>query len=108
MYLILQISVFALAVFGFLCILKALFAAFFGDRAVLGAVVVENRGQLECLDVLCAEAESALIFSGRRAWCILIKKELADDLCDEELATLFELADGTGMKIYTISEMSDK
>ena len=101
-----QISVFALAVFGLFCLVRLIFASIFSDSAIAVAVVVENRGKLDCLELLCCEAREALIFSGRTEWRILVKKELADSLEPDERNKLWAMAEEFNMKVCIFADHS--
>ena len=100
MRLLFQIIIAALAVLGFYFILKVMSALLFSKSFVAAAVIIENRKQLESLDILISEASSSVVFSKGRRIALIVPRILLEECSECERRNMNEVAEDLGAKIY--------
>ena len=100
MRIALQITLAVLTVFGFYFLLKVFNDAVFPQRSMLTAIMIDEKKQLESLDILLQEARSAL--SLRRRIAVLIPRNVLSKCNQAEKEELCETIDAFHAELYVI------
>ena len=103
MYISLQIIIAALAVLGLYFCLKVLASLIFTSRQIAATVIIESEKQLEALDLLLSEADSALFATRRRRLAVIVTRSFWDACCDKKRVEAKELIDRYGAELYFVS-----
>ena len=100
----LQIIIAALSVVGLYFCLKTLASLIFTNKQTAAAVMIGSRDDLSNLDLLLADAATA-IFTARHQPAVLIEKELWNECGEKERSFALEVTEAFGAEIYFIKTL---
>ena len=103
MHVSIQIIIAALSVLGFYFSLKTVASLIFTSKQISANVIIESKSQLQQIDILLAEASSALFAARRRSLTVLVSEDIWNACGKREKDYARENIERFGARLYFIS-----
>ena len=97
-----EVIVAAMAVFGLYFCIKVVAGWIFADKSIGAAVIIENKKQLDNLDILISEASESLFYVRKRKIAVFVPKIIWDGCETSKKAEVISLCFDYGVKLYDL------